>query len=148
MALLRRIAAVGSVETLGVIAGGLAGLLIVNVLPKDQYAQYTFLLACMTLLLGVTDLGLAHCTLPVVGERAREVPWVVGACQRVFHWRWALLGAGVAVVVPYFFYSTREHDWGGLAYGLAALLFVGVVLTTLREHYANTVLLILGHIPT
>lgn len=148
LALVRRIAAVGGVETLGVIAGGLAGLLIVNVLPKDQYAQYTFLLACMTLLLGITDLGLAHCSLPVVGERAREVPWVVGACQRVFHWRWALLGAGAAIVVPYFFYTTLEHDWGGAGYWLSAVLFVAIVLTTLREHFANTVLLILGHIPT
>ena len=57
VARLRRIAAVGGVESLGVIAGGVAGLLIVNLLPKDQYAQYTFLLTCMTLLLGVTDLG-------------------------------------------------------------------------------------------
>ena len=148
LALVRRVAAVGGVETLGVIAGGLAGLLIVNVLPKDQYAQYTFLLACMTLLLGVTDLGIAHCTLPVVGQRAREVPWVVGACQRVFHWRWALLGAGVLVVAPYLYYTTREHSWGGAAYWMAAALFMGIVLTTLREHYANAVLLILGHVPT
>ena len=59
---------VGGVETFGVVAGGLAGLLIVNVLPKDQYAAYTFLFACLTLLLGVTDLGLAHCCLPVVGK--------------------------------------------------------------------------------
>lgn len=148
MALVRRVAAVGGVESLGVIAGGVAGLLIVNMLPKEQYAQYTFLLTCMTLLLGVTDLGLTHCCLPVVGQRAREVPWVVGACQRVFHWRWALLGLGAAIVVPYFLYTTHGHGWGGAAYWCAAMLFVVLVFTTLREHYASTVLLILDHIPT
>ena len=63
---------VGGVETFGVAVGGIAGLLIVNVLPKDQYAAYTFLVACITLMLGVTDLGLAHCCLPVVGQRTTE----------------------------------------------------------------------------
>ena len=95
---------VGGVETFGVVAGGLAGLLIVNVLPKEQYAAYTFLFACLTLLLGVTDLGLAHCCLPVVGQRARELPWVVGACRQVFRRRWMLLGVGVLIVVPYWFF--------------------------------------------
>src|SRR4051812_10150230 len=106
---LRRVLAVGSIESLGVIAGGVAGLLIVNVLPKEQYAQYTFLISCMSLMLGVTDLGLAHCCLPVVGQRAQDVPWVVGACQRVFHWRWVLLAAGLLIVVPYWGWVSREH---------------------------------------
>jgi len=139
---------VGGVESFGVAVGGIAGLLVVNVLPKDQYAAYTFLVACMTLMLGVTDLGLAHCCLPVVGQRTKEVPWVVGACQQVFRKRWLLLVLGLAVVVPYWFYSSREHGWSGSGYLLASALMVAVVLLSLREHYASQVLLILGHIST
>lgn len=139
---------VGSVETFGVALGGIAGLLIVNVLPKDQYAAYTFLVACMTLILGVSDLGLAHCTLPIVGQRANEQPWVVGVCHQVFRKRWLLLGLGLAVIGPYWFYSSQQHGWSGAAYLAGSLLMVAVVLLTLREHYANTVLLILGHIGT
>ncbi|VTU20314.1 hypothetical protein [Variovorax sp. PBL-E5] len=145
---LRQIAIVGSVESLGVVLGGIAGLLIVNVLPKDQYAAYTFLLACMTLVLGVTDLGLSHCCLPVVGQRSREVPWVVGACHQVFRKRWLLLGLGLVIVGPYWFYTSREHGWFGGGYFLGSVLMLFVVLLALREHYGNTVLVILGHIST
>ncbi len=139
---------VGGVETFGVAIGGIAGLLIVNVLPKDQYAAYTFLVACMTLILGVTDLGLAHCCLPIVGQRAGERNWVVGVCHQVFRKRWYLLGLGLAVVVPYWFYSSQQHAWSGWPYWVASLMMVSVVLLTLREHYASTVLLILSQIST
>jgi O-antigen/teichoic acid export membrane protein len=145
---LRQIAIVGGVESLGVVLSGVAGLLIVNVLPKDQYAAYTFLIACMTLVLGVTDLGLSHCCLPVVGQRSREVPWVVGACQQVFRKRWLLLGLGLVIVVPYWFYTSREHGWSGGGYFLGSALMLSVVLLALREHYASTVLVILSHIST
>ncbi|MDM0105361.1 hypothetical protein QTH97_10490 [Variovorax sp. J22R24] len=148
LARLRQIAMVGGVETFGVAVGGIAGLLIVNVLPKDQYAAYTFLVACITLIAGVTDLGLAHCCLPVVGQRTNEVSWVVGACQQVFRKRWVLLGVGLAIVTPYWFFTSREHGWGGGGYLLASALVIMIVLLSLREHYANTVLLILGHIST
>lgn len=139
---------VGGVESFSVVAGGIAGLLVVNVLPKDQYAAYTFLVACLTLLLGVTDLGLAHCCLPVVGQRAREVPWVVGACRQVFRRRWMLLGAGVVIVVPYWFLSSRDHGWLDRGYLLASLFAFAAVVITLREHYLGTVLTILGHVTT
>ncbi|MGJ7510605.1 hypothetical protein [Variovorax sp. GT1P44] len=148
LARLRQIAMVGGVETFGVAVGGIAGLLIVNVLPKDQYAAYTFLVACITLILGVTDLGLAHCCLPVVGQRTTEVPWVVGACQQVFRKRWLLLALGLVIVVPYWFVTSREHGWGGGGYLLASAFMIVVVLLSLREHFASTVLLILGHIST
>lgn len=145
---LRQILMVGGIETFGVVLGGIAGLLIVNVLPKDQYAAYTFLVACMTLMLGITDTGLAHCCLPVVGQRSREVPWVAAACEQVFRKRWWLLLGGFFIVVPYWFYSTRQYGWSGASYWLASGLIVAVLLVTLREHYANTVLMILGHIST
>jgi O-antigen/teichoic acid export membrane protein len=145
---LRQILMVGGIESLGVVLAGIAGLLIVNVLPKDQYAAYTFLVACMTLMLGITDTGLAHCCLPVVGQRAREVPWVAAACEQVFRKRWYLLFFGFFIVVPYWVYSTRQYGWSGPSYWLASALIVAVLLFTLREHYGNTVLMILSHVST
>lgn len=143
---LRQIVMVSGVESFGVAVGGIAGLLIVNVLPKDQYAAYTFLVACMTLVLGVTDLGLAHCCLPVVGQRSNELPWVVGACQQVFRKRWLLLGLGLLLVGPYWFFTSRQHGWFGPGYFVASALMLAVVLLALREHYGGTILTILGHI--
>lgn len=148
LARLRQILMVGGIETLGVVLGGIAGLLIVNVLPKDQYAAYTFLVACMTLMLGITDTGLAHCCLPVVGQRAREVPWVAAACEQVFRKRWYLLFGGFFIVVPYWFYSMQQYGWSGASFWLASAFIVAVLLFTLREHYGNTVLMILSHIGT
>ncbi len=139
---------VGSVETFGVAVGGIAGLLIVNVLPKEQYAIYTFLVACMTLVLGVTDFGLAHCCMPIVGQRNREVHWVVGVCRQVFRKRWLLLGLGLALVGPYWFYTARQHGWSGGGFYLSSALILFVVLLALREYYASTLLVVLGHIAT
>lgn len=139
---------VGGIESFGVLLSGIAGLLIVNVLPKDQYAAYTFLIACITLMMGITDLGVAHCCLPVVGQRSRDVPWVVAACHHVFHKRWMLLAAGLLIIVPYWYFTSREHRWSGQGYWLASALGLGMVLVQLREHYANTVLVILGQIST
>jgi O-antigen/teichoic acid export membrane protein len=143
---LRQILAVGSVESLGVIVGGIAGLLIVNVLPKDQYAQYTFLITCTTLMLGITDMGLSHCCLPVVGQRASEVPWVVAACNQVFRKRWWLLLLGSAITAPYWLTTALQHDWMMPSYWAASIFSVAVVLLTLPTAYGSTVLMILGHI--
>jgi len=145
---LRKILMVGGTESFGVVLGGIAGLLIVNVLPKDQYAAYTFLVACLTLMLGITDTGLAHCCLPVVGKRSSEPPWVIGACQQVFRKRWALLFGGFFIVAPYWFLSSREHGWTGMGYWAATVFTVATLLFNLREHYAGTVLTILGHVST
>lgn len=142
----RRVAAVGSVEAIAIAAGGVAGLLIVNFLNTDQYAQYTFLLSCMTLMLGVADLGLSSCCLPVVGQRAHDVSWVVGVCRRVFHWRWLLLAGGLAIVMPYWIWVSREHGWWSPGYGLASAVVLLLVLSTLREHLGNTLLVILGQL--
>ena len=145
---LRQILMVGGIESFGVILSGIAGLLIVNVLPKDQYAAYTFLIACSTLIMGITDMGLAHCCLPVVGQRSQEVPWVVSACHHIFHKRWLLLALGLLIIGPYWYFTSREHAWTGSGYWLASGLVLGMVLLQLREHYSNTVLLILGQIST
>jgi O-antigen/teichoic acid export membrane protein len=145
---LRQVVMVGGIESFGVILSGIAGLLIVNVLPKDQYAAYTFLVACTTLMMGITDLGVAHCCMPVVGQRNRDVPWVVAVCHHVFHKRWLLLSLGLVIIVPYWYFTSREHRWTGSGYWLASAVAMGGVLVTLREHNANTVLLILGKIST
>jgi O-antigen/teichoic acid export membrane protein len=145
---LRQVVMVGGIESFGVILSGIAGLLIVNVLPKDQYAAYTFLVACTTLMMGITDLGVAHCCMPVVGQRTRDVPWVVAVCHHVFHKRWLLLSLGLVIIVPYWYFTSREHRWTGPGYWLASVVAMAGVLVTLREHNANTVLLILGKIST
>lgn len=148
MSRLRQIALVSGVESFGVVVAGVAGLLIVNVLPKDQYAQYTFLVACMQLILGITDMGLVHCALPVVGERTKDVPWVVGACMRIFHWRWLLLVLSFVIVLPYWWQASWQHAWMGWPYIAAAAFVLGSVIFSLREAYANTVQLIIGNIST
>lgn len=145
---IRQVVMVGGVETFGVALGGVAGLLIVNLLPKDQYAIYTFLLASMTLMTGISELGLSHCVLPVVGQRAGEQRWVVGVCHQIFHWRWLLLGVGVVLVLPYGYYSAVQHGWLGWPFLLAAGVMMGVVLLTLRDNFLHTVFLVLGHIAT
>ena len=144
----RQIMMVGGVESFGIAMGGVAGLLIVNLLPKEQYAVYTFLLASMTLMAGISELGLSHCVLPVVGQRAGEQRWVVGVCHEIFRWRWVLLGVGMVLVVPYGIYSAFQHGWFGPAFVLTSALMLVVVSLTLRDNFLHTLLLLLGQVPT
>ncbi len=145
---LRQIAMVGGVESLGVVATGVTGLLIVNVLPKEHYAVYTFLITCMQLMMGIADLGLSNCALPIVGQRHSDAPWVVGVCRQIFHRRWLMLGVAGVIVVPYAIYTFSQHGWISYSNSIAACLMVAALFLTLRGHYANNVLLILGDIST
>ncbi len=145
---LRQIIMVSGVESFGVAVAGITGLLIVNVMPKDQYAVYTLLITCMQLILGITDLGLSKCCLPIVGQRNNEMNWVVGVARQIFRRRKLMLIVALGIVVPYGLYTFWLHDWFAWGYGLASAVIVIIVLLTLRGHYASIVLLILGHIST
>lgn len=143
----RQLASVGGVESVGVLLIGVTGLLIVNWLPKEQYAEYTFLLACITLVMGATDLGLVHCVLPIVGERAGDERWVVGVTRRVFGKRVWLLAAGLIVVTPYWVVVSVRQDWfAEPRYLAAAAVGLAIIPLTLRENYATTILIILRRI--
>lgn len=143
---IRQTIMVGGVESFGVAAGGITGLLIVNLLPKDQYAVYTFLMACMTLLSGIAELGISHCLLPVVGKRASDGPWVVGVCHQIFRWRWILFGLALVIVVPYWLRTTLMHDWMSRSYVAASVVVVMVMVLSLRAGYSHAILMLLGHL--
>lgn len=145
---LRQVVMVGGVETFSVAVAGLTGLLIVNVLPKDQYAAYTFLITCLQLIMGISDLGLSKCAMPIVGQRSGEAPWVAAVCGQVFRRRTLLLALSFAVVVPYTAYTFVQHGWLTPAHALASLFVVASVLASLRGSFANTVLVILGQVAT
>lgn len=143
---LRQIVMVSGVESFSVGVAGITGLLIVNVMPKDQYAVYTFLITCLQLIMGITDLGLSKCPLPIVGQRSSEVHWVMGVCGQVFRRRTLMLIVSFAVVIPYGIYTFIQHQWLLWAYAWAALMVVASVLASLRGSFAGTVLVILGQV--
>lgn len=143
---IRQAVVVGGVESFGTVLAGVAGLLIVNFLPKEQYAVYTFLLACIALMSGIGELGLSHCVLPVVGQRARDPRWVVGVCYEIFRWRWILLAIATVIVVPYWFNTSVKHDWLSASYAGASAVAVVVTLLTLRASYSYSILMVLGHV--
>lgn len=143
---IRQAIVVGGMESFGTALGGIAGLLIVNFLPKEQYAAYTFLLACMALMSGIGELGLSHCVLPVVGRRAGEPRWVVGVCHEIFRWRWILLAFGMVIVVPYWLNASVKHGWLSPEYLAASAAAVVVALLTLRASYSYAILMLLRHI--
>jgi len=145
---IRQFVVVSGIETLGVALAGISGLLIVNLMAKDQYAIYTFFLACTTLVSGISEVGLAHCAMPVVGTRAGEPRWVVAVMHQIFRLRWLLLAVGVVLVVPYGIYSAEGHGWTRWPQVTAALVIVLCVTLSLRDQYLHTVLLLLGHIAT
>lgn len=146
IAQLRRVAATTGAETFGVAVAALSGFLIVNVLPKESYAQYTLLVSIMTLTVGLSDMGLTHCYLPIVGERNRDVPWVIGACRRVYEKRWRLLLAAAVFIVPYWFWTMREHGWLQPAYLIGSVAVVCTVMLTMHEQLLRMVSIIFGKV--
>jgi len=145
-ALLRKTALIGSVEALTILISAAAGLLIVNVLPKEDYAFYTVIIACMTMAAGITDMGLVHCTMPIVGQRSNEVYWVLGVSRRVFRRRWALLAAGSVFIVPYWWYLVHQHHWLATDYMAASLVTVGTLMLILHENFLSSMLVILNRV--
>jgi len=120
-----------------------SGFVVVHVLDKSGYAQYTLLTACVSLVFGLSDLGLSNCYLPVVGARAHDARWVLQVCRRIYGKRWLLLAPAGLAVLAYWLYATWLHHWTRPAYLLAsALLALGVPLA-LREHVSRCVLSIL-----
>jgi O-antigen/teichoic acid export membrane protein len=142
----RQVLMVGGVETFGVAVGGIAGLLIVNLLPKDQYAVYTFLMACLSLMTGISDLGLGQCVLPVVGQRANDSHWVMGVCRQIFRWRWILMALALAIVLPYWLNASTQHQWIAPAYLAATVVMLGVLPLTLQASFSHMALLVLGQV--
>ena len=98
-----------------------SGFLIVHDLPKDLYAEYTFLVTCGTLLAGLSDVGFSHSYLPIVGSRAGDVAWVVNSCSHVYRKRWKLLLPAALLIVPYWLVISLRHRWIDPAY-LAAVV--------------------------
>jgi len=145
---LRQFVLVSGFETFGVVVAGVTGLLIVNVLPKEHYAVYTVLVACMQLMSGIADLSLGHAILPVVGQRSQDKRWVVGVCTQIFYRRWLLMGLSVAIVVPYWIHTAAQHGWQGPGYVAAALLVLVAVLLSLRDSFMHVVLRVLQHVGT
>ena len=143
---MRQFVLVSGFETFGVFVAGVTGLLIVNVLPKEHYAVYTVLVACMQLMSGIADLSLGHAILPVVGQRSDDKRWVVGVCSQIFYRRWLLMGLSVAIVVPYWIYTAAQHGWHGPGYVAAALLVLAAVMLSLRDSFMHVVLRVLQHI--
>lgn len=136
----------GAVESAGVGIGAISGLLIVNMLPKGVYAEYTFLVACSMLLVGLSDLGLGHCYLPIVGARNQDKHWVFGACQRIYRRRWQLFGIAALIVVPYWGYISLQHSWMASGYVLASMLIIPAALIGFRESLMSSIIMILGHV--
>lgn len=145
-ALARRIAVTTGAEAFAVGVGAIAGFLIVHHLPKELYAQYTFLATCVALLTGLSDLGISHSYLPVVGERAADTGWVRRACHHVYRSRWRLLLPALAVVVPYWLITASRQEWRALDYQFASVVAILGVGLTLREQLSRTVLAILQRV--
>jgi len=138
----RKLAFTTGAEGIAQAVAAASGFLIVHHLPKDVYAEYTFLVACAALLAGLSDIGFSHCYLPIVGRRTGDVSWVISACSHVFRKRWRLLLPAAVLVVPYWLVISVRHGWIDTDYLLASLASVVGVGLMMREQLSRTVMTI------
>lgn len=140
---LKRLLFTGGAEGIGIAVNAVSGFLIVHHLPKDIYGEYTFLITCVALIVGLSDLGLGHCYLPLVGARNDDVPWIFRVCRHVYAKRWKLLLPAIFIVSPYWLYVSARQGWLHGGYLVAAgISTVGIALT-LREQLVRALLAIL-----
>ncbi|MBZ5734898.1 hypothetical protein K8Z61_10360 [Nocardioides sp. TRM66260-LWL] len=138
--LIRRAVATFTQESASTAVVGITGLLIVHELPKEQYAMYTFLVSTAILLVGITDLGLVYCALPIVGTRADDRRWVVAVCRRIYQKRWILFSVGVPAVTAYAVISMRRHDWTQWWFVVALALTAAWAWTMLTQQFTGEIL--------
>jgi hypothetical protein len=135
-------------ESIGVGVSAIAGFLIVHQLSKHSYGEYSFIASCVNFLVGLSDIGLSHTYLPIVGERAAEVPWVVGVCRRVYRMRWRFFVPASLLVVAYWFHAMNQHQWWSADFLWASVLALLSVLATIREQVSRSILAILRQVGT
>ena len=135
-------------EGLGVGVSAVVGFVIVHQLSKGSYGEYSFIASCVSFLVGLSDIGLSHTFLPIVGERNNDVPWVLGVCRRVYRMRWRFFVPAALLVAGYWLHALRQHQWGSADFIAASLLAALSVLATIREQACRSILVILRKVTT
>lgn len=135
-------------ESIGVAVNAIVGFIIVHQLTKTGYGEYSFITSCVSFLVGLSDVGLSHTFLPIVGERSNDVSWVLGVCQRVYRMRWRFFIPAVVLVGGYWFHALRQHQWASADFICASLLAALSVLATIREQACRSILVILRRVAT
>ena len=133
-------------ETLSIGATAIAGFVIVHQLSKNNYGEYSFIASCVNFLVGLSDIGLSHTTLPIVGERNNDLAWVVGVCQRVYRMRWRFFLPASILVGIYWIHAVRQHDWMSVDFVCASILAAASVMATIREQACRALLVILRQV--
>jgi hypothetical protein len=146
MRAISRISLTALSETVGVTLGAVSGFLIVHQLPKDTYARYSFIVVCITFLVGLSDIGLSHCYLPLVGDRTGEEAWVLGVCQRLYRLRWRFFMPAMVVVLVYWGFASLEHGWTDGQFLIASILAAASVLLAIREQSLRSLLIVLRQV--
>jgi len=143
---LSRLSFTAGAETIGVAVGAISGFAIVHELPKAVYAQYSFIVVCVTFLIGLSDVGLSHCYLPLIGNRTHPLSWVIGACRRVYQLRWLFFLPALVFVLCYWIYASVQHAWLFGDFIAASLIGAVAVLVTIREQASRSLLIVLRHV--
>lgn len=95
--------------------GFISGLLVIRLLPIDQYAFYTISLAALGMLSVLSDLGVSA-AMVAIGGRCWSDPKALGTVLReAFLWRLKLAALGVAIAVPVLFFLLLRQNADGLS---------------------------------
>jgi hypothetical protein len=135
-------------ESLSVGATAIAGFVIVHQLSKNSYGEYSFIASCVNFLVGLSDIGLSHTTLPIVGERNADLSWVVSVCRRVYRMRWRFFLPASLLVGVYWIHALRQHEWVSADFICASILAAVSVMATIREQACRALLVILRNVGT
>lgn len=118
-----------SSEILGVLLTALTGFIIIQHLSKDVYGVYGFLVAAIALMTSLSEIGMNHCFLPMIGyENVNETKiQQVYVFFKTIRNKLILLSATVVIIPTFWLLYTKQ--WLTPIYGTAIILMmIGAIL--------------------
>ncbi len=125
----KQISKLVGVEIISIFLTAVTGFLMLRQLPKDVYGVYSFLVLGINLIVGLSEIGMNHCFLPLVGYKNVSVEKVV-AVQSIFkERRLRLFLFSLLLVSPCTLYLGYKKGWLELIY------FLGFVCLLLGAYF-------------
>jgi|GEM_PF-5987619 len=106
-----QLAAVTGTEGLGIALTAITGFVIIHFLPKDVYGNYVYIISTINFLVALSELGINHCFLPVVGTRVEDEEHIRGVTRVILSRRFRFWFCACVLVVPYWAWTSFQQGW-------------------------------------
>lgn len=108
-------------EVVSILLTALSGFIMIQHLPKETYGVYGFLITAVTLIIGLSEIGINHCFLPLLGHTDVSLNRV-NAIKHLFRVRrMRLLLISLILVILPTLWLLYQHHWLNVTYTISLI---------------------------